>query len=89
MLQSLVASGTIAWVALAVLAAEFVALSLYFRVTGRGVSPRNALPMLLAGAGLWGALAAALTGAEWIWVALGATVALMAHVFDLAVRWRR
>ena len=89
MLQSLVESGTIAWVALALLAAEFVALSLYFRTTGRGVSPRNALPMLLAGAGLWVALGAALTGADWIWIVTGATVALVAHAFDLAVRWRR
>ena len=89
MLQSLIESGTIAWIALAIFAAELLALTVYYRNTGRGVAPRTAFPMLLAGAGLWGALGAALAGAEWVWVIFCATVALLAHVFDLAVRWRR
>ena len=89
MLQSLIESGAIAWIALAILAAELLALTVYYQRTGRGVSPATAFPMLLAGAGLWGALGAALVGAEWVWVIVGATVALLAHVFDLMVRWRR
>lgn len=89
MLQSLIEGGTIAWIALAILAAELLALAVYHRTTGRGISLRSALPMLLAGAGLWMALGAALTGAGWLWIAVGATVALMAHAVDLAVRWHR
>jgi hypothetical protein len=89
MLQSLIESGTIAWIALGILAAELVVLALYFRATGRGLPPRMAIPTLLAGAGLWGALGAALMGADWIWIAGGVTVALLAHGIDLAMRWRR
>lgn len=88
MLQGLIESGTIAWIALGILAVELIALTLYFRATGRGLSPRAAIPSLLAGAGLWGALAAALTSAGWPWIAVGVTIALVAHVADLAVRWR-
>ncbi len=49
---------------------------------------RDLLATLLAGAALLAALRLALAGAEWTWVALALLAALIAHLFDLARRWR-
>ena len=83
------ASGRVAELILLMLVIEAVALGLHHRRTGRGISLRAVLPFLLAGAAFALSLRAALTGAGWPWVALPLIGALMAHLWDLAARWRR
>lgn len=46
------------------------------------------LATLLAGLALLAALRLALGGADWRWLALALLAALIAHLFDLARRWR-
>lgn len=46
------------------------------------------LATLLAGLALLAALRVALAGADWRWLALALLAALIAHLFDLARRWR-
>ncbi|NWG24391.1 MAG: hypothetical protein HXY30_08260 [Pseudorhodoplanes sp.] len=55
-----------------------------------GIGPQYAdmLAMLLAGAALLGAWRASLAGASWEWIALFLSAALVAHLADLARRWR-
>ena len=83
------ASGRVADLILLVLLLEGVALGVHHGRTGRGIGLRAVLPFLLAGAAFAVSLRAALTGAGWPWVALPLLGALMAHLWDLAARWRR
>ncbi len=82
-------SGRVAELILALLALEFAALAAWRAVTGGGPAPRALLPFLLAGACFALALRAALTGQGWAWVAAPLGAAFLAHVWDLAQRWRR
>jgi len=87
--QSLIESGRIVDIVLAVLILEVVMLAFWHRRTGRGVA---ALPaMLNAGAGgsLALALRAALVGDGWQWVTVWVLCALVFHAADLARRWSR
>jgi len=67
---------------------EGIALSLFHRRTGRGVSGAALAWNLAAGAGLLLALRGALSGLQWHWVALALLMALGAHVGDLSRRWQ-
>ncbi|TVQ46933.1 MAG: hypothetical protein EA371_09165 [Gammaproteobacteria bacterium] len=82
------ASGQAIDLVLAVMALEAVALTLLYHWRGVGVPPRALWPMLVAGAALLLALRAALTGSGWSVLAGLLLVALAAHLFDLAGRWR-
>ena len=84
----LFASGRIVDLILALMAAEAVVLAVHYRRTGRGVPLPDLAVNLAAGAGLLLALRAALTGAVWAWTAGWLTLALAAHLADLARRWR-
>jgi hypothetical protein len=84
----LFASGRIVDLILALMAAEAVVLAVHYRRTGRGVPLPDLAVNLAAGAGLLLALRAALTGAGWAWTAGWLTLALAAHLADLARRWR-
>ncbi|MFO1394590.1 MAG: hypothetical protein U1F09_12570 [Steroidobacteraceae bacterium] len=83
------AGGRAADVVLALMALEAVVLVGYNRRSGRGLAPRELLPGLAAGALLVLALRATLAGQG----VAGATPwllgALVAHLSDLALRWRR
>ena len=87
MLEHLITSGRIVDVILVLMAAEFAAVVIYRWRTTRGPSPADAVVILLAGLFLLLALRAALTGAEWFWIALFLFAALIAHLADLRRRW--
>jgi hypothetical protein len=86
--QAAFENGRIADAILLLLWAEFLLLSLYHTRTGRGPSPVVLLPFLAAGAAFALALRAALTGAHWGWIAAALGAAFLAHLWDLARRWR-
>jgi len=82
-------SGRVADLILLILVFEGLALWLIYRRTGRGLPLGAILPFLMAGAAFALSLRAALTGAGWPLVALPLLGALVAHIWDLAARWRR
>jgi hypothetical protein len=88
-LAGLFASGRIIDIILALMALETVVLLAFHRVTGRGVAPRALLPFMAAGVCLMLALKAALTGGGWQAVAGLLSLAFVAHLADIALRWRR
>jgi hypothetical protein len=88
LLASLFGSGRIVDLILALLLAEAIALYAYHRATGGGIAPLDVLVNNLAGAGLLLALRAALTGAAWTGIAPWLLLALVAHIGDVARRWR-
>lgn len=73
---------------LVVVAAETVAITLYWRKTGRGIAPARLLPNLLAGALLLLALRLALSGHPWPMYIGCLALAGVANVVDLRQRWR-
>lgn len=88
-LAGLFASGRIIDIILALMALETVALLGFHRATGRGLAPRALLPFMAAGVCLMLALKAALTGGSWQAVAGLLSLAFVAHLADIALRWRR
>jgi uncharacterized membrane protein YjjP (DUF1212 family) len=83
-MSELYASGRIVDILLAFLALEVVAWVLWRR--RQGLPIRAPIRGLLPGILLLLALREALTGANWMWVALWLTVSLPAHLADF---WRR
>jgi hypothetical protein len=75
--------------AIALTLAEAAALLLWHRLTGRGLAPRQWLPMLGAGLFLMLALRATVAGATLAPVAAALAAAGLAHALDLARRWER
>ena len=73
---------------LAVVAAEVVALTLYWYATRRGIAPAQLLPNLLAGAMLLLALRLALSDYAWPWYSACLVLAGIANLADLRQRWR-
>lgn len=82
------ADGTVVDFILVVMLLECIVLAIYRKRTGRGVAFVDMVAMLLAGAFLLLALRAALTGAPWSLIAAWLLAALVAHLVDLARRWR-
>ena len=89
LLESLVLSGRIVDIALAVLVVESLALYAWRRRARGGISPWALLANLGAGGSLMLALRAALTGAGWTWIATWLVAALVFHLADLAQRLNR
>lgn len=87
-MAQLFTSGRIADILLAIIVIEAVAISAYWRATGRGIAPRDLLPNLIAGAMLVLALRFALVGMDWTWIAGALAAAGAASVVDLKRRWR-
>ena len=85
----LFATGRIADLIIALSLVEGGLLTWYYRRTGRGIAPSDALPNLLAGIALVAALRLALSGAGWPAIATCLLAALAAHLADLRRRWRR
>ncbi|MEM6665323.1 MAG: hypothetical protein AAF638_02850 [Pseudomonadota bacterium] len=81
-------SGRIIDLILGMTIAEVALLLWYYRRTGRGIPPIEAITILLSGAALMLAVRAGLTGVGWPWVALALLAGMVAHMADLAVRWR-
>jgi hypothetical protein len=67
---------------------EAGALTLWYRRTGRGLSPLAIGRMLLPGICLMLGLREALAGRAWPYVPLALVAALIAHVADIFGRWR-
>ena len=88
-MQELFANGRIIDLILLLMVVEAAVLALHNRRTGRGLPVRQVVTVLLAGGFLMLALRAALTGAAWSSVALFLGLGLLAHLADLAGRWRR
>jgi hypothetical protein len=84
----LFASGRIVDLILGLMLLEALVLLAYRRRTGRGIAPGNLVVSLLAGALLLLALRLALTGEVWPAIAACLALALVAHLWDLARRWR-
>ena len=68
---------------------EGLALAVYHRATGRGVSGKRLAPNLAAGCALLLTLRLAIGGAWWGWLGLGLAMAGVAHLVDLRMRWRK
>lgn len=84
----LFASGRIVDLILLFIGLELALLTLLHRWRGMGVPPMELLGHLASGAALLLALRSALVGAAWIWTAAWLAAALVAHLIDLARRWR-
>jgi hypothetical protein len=82
------ASGFIVNLILLGVAAEAVILIVHHSRTGRGVAPIDLLVNLLAGACLLMAVRSALIQSSWERTAAWLAAALIAHIADLAQRWR-
>jgi hypothetical protein len=88
MLQQLITSGHIVDVIIAIMVVEVIICMAWRRHSARGLSLAEISTMVLAGAFLLLALRAALTSADWRWIALFLLGSLIAHLFDLKMRWR-
>jgi hypothetical protein len=88
-LSELFKTGRIVDLIIGLIALEAVVLLMYARGTARGIAPMALLPNLAAGACLLLALRFALVAAPWGWMAVCLAAGLLAHVADLAQRWRR
>jgi hypothetical protein len=73
---------------LAIVAIELVAITTYWRASGRGIGPSQLLPNLFAGALLLLALRFALSACSWPWYTACLALAGIANVADLRQRWR-
>ncbi len=86
-MQALFDSGRVIDLIVALMTVEAVALTVLYRMTGRGIAPARLWPNLLAGAFLMLALRAALTGASAAAIGSWLFLGLLAHLVDLAWRW--
>jgi len=87
-MNELIASGRVIDVIIALMLAEAAVLWLYRRRTGRGLAVADIGINLVAGGSLMFAVRAALTDAGSGWIAVCLATALLAHLADLAHRWR-
>ena len=87
-MSELFASGRIVDFILALMVLEGAGLALLYRKTGRGVPVSAIAANLVAGAALLLAVRAALTGAPWGHIAACLVAGLIAHVIELAQRWK-
>jgi hypothetical protein len=84
-----VTSGRIVDLILVLVLGELLLLVFHRRITGRGVAVLDIAFTLISGACLLLALRGALTGAAWVWIAAWLFAALLAHLADLAQRFRQ
>lgn len=84
-----VESGTLPRLIAGLVVVEAIVLVWLWRSRGIGIAPRAILGNLLSGACLMLAVAAALSEAPWWDVAVLLILSLVAHLFDLRMRWGR
>jgi hypothetical protein len=84
----LFADGLVAPLLLGFVLGEAALLYGLHRRSGRGLPPGDIVALLAPGACLMLALWAAMASAWWGWTGLALTAALVAHLVDLARRWR-
>jgi len=88
-LESLINSGRIVDIMVLFVFVEVLALVAYWRVRQRGIPTIPLLANVGAGGSLMLALGASLKGAGHLVVALCLVAALVFHLTDLALRWKR
>ena len=88
-MADLFATGRIVDFILAVVLLEAAGMALYRSRTGAGVPLPGFLANLASGACLLLALRAALAGSAWHVTAAWLLAGLLAHLADMALRWRR
>jgi hypothetical protein len=88
-MAELFASGRLVEVILVIVAIEAAFLLIFWRSTGRGVSPYDLLPNLCAGAFLLIALRLAIGSAGWELCCASLAAAGAFHLVDVNRRWRR
>jgi hypothetical protein len=84
---SLLTSGHIAAMILALTVFEVAALTWFHRATGRGIALSDLLPNVLAGDFLLLAWLLASARAGWPWIGAALAGALLSHATDLVRRW--
>lgn len=82
------ADGRIVDLILVVILFEGIAFLVIKRLSSRGPALTGLLTNLAAGGSLVVALGLALADAEWRWIALWLTLAGIAHLADVLIRWR-
>ncbi|MGA2993983.1 hypothetical protein [Bradyrhizobium sp.] len=87
-MAELFASGRLVELILMIVAIEAALLLIFWRSTGRGISPGDLLPNLCAGAFLLLALRLSLGGAGWELCCGSLAGAGAFHLVDLNRRWR-
>jgi len=87
-LEQAFTSGRIVDLILMLVMAEAIGLVVLWTVARRGVPPRALIANLVSGAALMLAVRSALLDAPWTQVAAFLTLSFIAHLADLAGRWR-
>jgi hypothetical protein len=82
-------SAALVEIAIAITLAEWLALHLYHRLTGRGLAPHTYRWNLVSGLCLMLALRFSLQGQDWYWSAGCLAASGLAHVTYLRQRWLR
>ena len=88
-MAEIVRSGLIADIIIALMLIEAMALHVYNRMTGSGISLSLMIGNVFAGICLLLALRAALTGLDWWWIAFWLAASLAGHLMDLRTRWHQ
>jgi hypothetical protein len=87
--REFVISGHLVDLAMVLTLLELIALIIYRQRTGRGIAGSTLVVALSSGLFLMLALRAALTGADWPWIALALSASWATHLLDLKNRWPR
>lgn len=88
-LAAALADGSLLLLIVGLVVLEALWLAWLWRTRGVGIAPRRVLGNLVSGACLMLAVRAATLDAPWIEVAGWLLASLLAHLADLALRWRR
>ena len=87
--REFVTNGHLVDVAMVLTLLELIGLIIYRRRTGRGIDGSKLVITLASGLFLMLGLRAALTGADWPWIALALSASWATHLLDLKSRWPR
>ena len=88
-MREFVTNGHLVDVAMVLTLLELIGLIIYRRRTGRGIDGSKLVITLASGLFLMLGLRAALTGADWPWIALALSASWATHLLDLKSRWPR
>lgn len=88
-MREFVTSGHLVDLAITLTLLELVVLIVYRARTGRGIEASSLVTVLASGLLLMLGLRAALTGADWPWIALALSASGVVHLLDLKNRWPR
>ena len=88
-MADLFATGRIIDLILALVAVEAIFLAIVWRRTGRGIAIADLMSSLAPGVALLFALKVQAAGPDWTRTAAWLAVALVAHLADVARRWKR